>query len=56
MRGNSYPFAFYLAGATEIDLAKLLDPQNEKTHIDELYPAYSGWVTSNGGNNTDWYK
>lgn len=56
VRGNSYPFAFYLAGATEIDLAKLLDPQNEKTHIDELYPAYSGWVTSNGGNNTDWYK
>lgn len=56
VRGNSYPFAFYLAGATEIDLAKLLNPLNEKTHIDELYPAYSGWVTSNGGNNTDWYK
>lgn len=56
VRANSYPFAFYLAGATEIDLAKLLNPLNEKTHIDELYPAYSGWVTSNGGNNTDWYK
>ncbi|WP_462353694.1 LruC domain-containing protein [Alistipes timonensis] len=56
VRANSYPFAFYLAGATEIDLAKLLDPKNEKTPVDQLYPAYSGWVSSNGGSNTNWYK
>ena len=56
VRANAYPFAFFLAGATEIDLAKILDFENEGTHIDILYPAYSGWVTSNGSQNTDWYK
>lgn len=56
VRAESYPFAFFLSGATEVNLAKLLDPTNEKTPIDRLYPAYSGWAASNGADNADWYK
>ena len=56
VRAKDYPFAFFLAGATDIDLSKMLDPGNEGTHIDELFPGYSGWVTSNGSTNTNWYK
>lgn len=56
VRADSYPFAFFLAGANESDIAPLLDLKNEKTPIDQLYPGYIGWVTSNGKENTDWYK
>lgn len=56
VRAESYPFAFFLSGATEVDLSKLLDPVNEKTPIDKLYPAYMGWASSNGADNADWYK
>ena len=56
VRSGEYPFAFFLAGATETDLSKMLDPNNESVAIDKLYSGYSGWVTSNGATNTDWYK
>lgn len=56
VRAQSYPFAIYLAGATEANLSKLLDRANEKTPIDRIYPSYKAWVASNGTTNTDWYK
>lgn len=56
VRGENYPFAFFLSGATEIDLARMLDAQNEKVPVDRLYPRYAGWVESQGASNTDWYK
>ena len=56
VRKGNYPFAFFLAGATDEDLKPMLDPNNESTPIDKLYSGYSGWVTSNGTTNTDWYK
>ena len=56
VRSGNYPFAFFLAGANETDLSKMLDPNNESVAINKLYSGYSGWVTSNGATNTDWYK
>lgn len=56
VRSGEYPFAFFLAGATETDLSKMLDPNNESVAINKLYSGYSDWVTSNGATNTDWYK
>ena len=56
VRKGNYPFAFFLAGATDEDLNPMLDPNNESMPIDKLYSGYSGWVTSNGTTNTDWYK
>ena len=56
VRKGNYPFSFFLAGATDEDLKPMLDPDNESTPINELYSGYSGWVTSNGATNTDWYK
>ena len=56
VRKGNYPFAFFLAGATDEDLKPMLDPDNESTPINELYSGYSGWVTGNGTTNTDWYK
>ena len=56
VRENKYPFAFFLAGATDSDLSPLLDPANEKTPVDELFPAYSEWVLSGGSSQADWYK
>ena len=56
VRAEEYPFAFFLSGATDTDISKLLDPANEKTPVDQVYPGYSGWVSSQGKQNTDWYK
>ena len=56
VRKGNYPFAFFLAGATDEDLKPMLDPDNESTPINELYSGYSDWVTNNGTTNTDWYK
>lgn len=56
VRQEMYPFAFYLAGATEKDLSPMLDPKNETTAVDKLYPDYVKWVTSQGTTNKDWYK
>lgn len=54
-KNNVYPFAFYLSNATEKDIAPLLDPNNEKTPISDLYPKFIDWGKNNG-TNTDWYK
>ncbi len=56
VRGGKYPFAFFLAGAKLEDLDRLLIRDNERVRIDQLYPAYTGWVESNGQTNKDWYK
>ncbi|MDO4165481.1 MAG: LruC domain-containing protein [Bacteroides sp.] len=56
VRSGNYPFAFFLSGATETDLSKLLEPKNEYKAISELYSDYAGWATSNGASNKDWYK
>ena len=54
-KNNVYPFAFYLSNATEKDIAPLLDPNNEKTPISDLYPKFIDWAKNNG-TNADWYK
>lgn len=54
-KNNVYPFAFYLSNATEKDITPLLDPNNEKTPISDLYPKFIDWAKNNG-TNTDWYK
>lgn len=56
VRNGIYPFAFFLAGADENDLSKMLDKSNEGKGIDELYSGYDSWVTSEGKSNTDWYN
>ena len=56
VRSGDYPFAFFLAGATESDLGKLLDHANESKPIDELFDGYSSWASSNGASSRDWYK
>lgn len=56
VREGNYPFAFFLSGANEKDIEKLLERKNESVYIDELYKGYTGWVTSNGKDNQDWYK
>ena len=56
VRSGNYPFAFFLAGATEADLSKMLDPENESVAIDKLYSGYKEWVTSNGTQSAAWYK
>ena len=56
VRAGNYPFAFYLAGATEKDVEPLLNKDNESKAIDVLYPKFINWATSNGANDKDWYK
>lgn len=56
VREGNYPFAFFLSGATEIDISKVLDSENESKAISELYPSYNDWVISGGTKNQDWYK
>ena len=57
VRDGNYPFAFYLSGVS-IDSFKdnILKRENEKKPIDQLFPKFIGWSTSNGKENTDWYK
>lgn len=54
--GPWYPFAIHFSGATEEDLAPLLNKDNEARPISELYPSYEAWVESNNTEHTDWYK
>ena len=56
VNNTNYPFAFFLAGATEVDLSNLLVPENESVPISELYPQYINWSESKGAENADWYK
>ena len=52
---NVYPFAFYLQGATQEDVERLLAETNEGTSISELYPSFISWAKDNS-TNKDWYK
>lgn len=56
VRAGIYPFGFFLSGANEKDLAKMLDSSNESAKISDLYEGYDGWVESKGTENKDWYK
>ena len=51
-----YPFAFYLSGVS-IDAFKnnILKFKNEKRPIDEFFPEFIEWSTSNGQSCCDWY-
>ncbi len=53
-KDNVYPFAFYLSNATSQDIAPLLNSENEKTPIDQLYPKFLNWAKT--GKDADWYK
>ena len=53
----NYPFAFFLSGTTIEPFKKtILVRDNEKKPIDELYPGFLEWSTSNGSKNPGWYK
>ena len=58
VRSGNYPFGIFLKGATESDMTKLFNAENEKRAIDkdEVYPKYKSWVESNGKKDKDWYK
>ena len=61
VRSGNYPFGIFLAGATESDMSKLFDAENETIAIDgdeehPIYPKYKSWVESNGSKDKDWYK
>lgn len=56
VRNSLFPFAIFLSGATEKDVAKLLDPANESKNIEKSYPEYVNWAKSAGSVNADWYK
>lgn len=56
VRAGNYPFAFYLAGG-DINKFKntLLNSAYERHPIDEIYPKFLDWATSNGQKSPDWY-
>ena len=53
---GNYPFAFYLSGVS-IDAFKdnILLRANEQKAIDEFFPQFIEWSTSNGKKCKDWY-
>ena len=54
---SNYPFAYFLSGVTiEPFKNTILVRDNESKRIDEFFPDFIGWSTSNGSNNKDWYK
>ena len=58
VRSGNYPFGIFLKGATESDMSKLFDAENETRAIDEdeVYPKFKSWVENKGKKNPDWYK
>jgi len=57
VREGYYPFAFFLSGTTiEPFKNTILLRDNEKKPINDLYPGFLEWSTSNGKNNKNWYK
>ena len=57
VRAGNYPFAFYLAGGDiESFQGSLLKTDNERKPIDQIYPGFLDWSTSNGVNSPDWYR
>ncbi len=56
VRSGNYPFAFHLKGANISAFQEtILKRENEKRPIDELFPGFLEWSTSNGTKNQNWY-
>lgn len=56
VREGNYPFAFYLHGANiSVFENTILKRENESKRIDEFFPGFLEWSTSNGTKNQDWY-
>ena len=56
VREGNYPFAFYLHGVNiSVFENTILKRENESKRIDEFFPGFLEWSTSNGTKNQDWY-
>lgn len=56
VRQGDYPFAFYLHGVNiSVFENTILKRENESKRINELFPDFLKWSTSNGATNKDWY-
>ena len=56
VREGNYPFAFYLSGVNiSVFENTILKRENESKRIDEFFPGFLEWSTSNGTKNQDWY-
>ena len=56
VREGNYPFAFYLHGVNiSVFENTILKRENESKRIDEFFPGFLDWSTSNGATNQDWY-
>ena len=56
VREGNYPFAFHLKGANiSVFEETILKRSNESKRIDELFPLFLEWSTSNGTKNQNWY-
>ena len=56
VREGNYPFAFYLHGVNiSVFENTILKRENESKRINEFFPGFLEWSTSNGATNQDWY-
>ena len=56
VREGNYPFAFYLHGVNiSVFEDTILKRENESMRIDQFFPGFLEWSTSNGAKNQDWY-
>ena len=56
VREGNYPFAFYLSGVNiSVFENTILKRENESKRINEFFPGFLEWSTSNGTKNQDWY-
>lgn len=56
VREGNYPFAFYLHGVNiSVFEDTILKRENESMRIDQFFPGFLEWSTSNGTKNQDWY-
>ncbi len=56
VREGNYPFAFYLYGVNiSVFENTILKRENESKRIDQFFPNFLEWSTSNGTKNQDWY-
>ena len=56
VRKGSYPFGFFLSGATENNMKKFFAAENESKVLGNVFSDYDSWVISNGTQKRDWYK
>jgi len=56
VRDSDYPFAFFLYGANIENFKNtILKRENESKKIDEIYPGFLKWSTTQGAEDADWY-